>query len=204
MTAINTGFVTNTTVDWDIPNSVDHKTVLSCMEPHGFCVYDVGRYDGWTLEQIIAELRGSTLNFLKRGTLQSLIARREWGGLLVAAAKLVTTAAEQTQLFRRVLDLDLADSRRHMKLWLFWPRVAKMFRRPRGLLRQTQRPVHRAGVSSAASNSPASRAGWDRRSRLIRHRHVIREPLPSDVAALMERVEELEHRTVWNGRNRSD
>ena len=53
-------------------------------------MFNAGRYDGWTLDQIIAELRGSTLNLLKRGTLEALIARREWGGLLVAASKLVT------------------------------------------------------------------------------------------------------------------
>ena len=105
----------------------DHKNdPFVPSEPHGFCVYDVGRYDGWTLDQIIAGMRGSTLNLLKRGTMKSLIARREWGGLLVAAAKLVTTAAEQMQLFRRVLDLNYPDCRKHMKLWVFWPRIAKM------------------------------------------------------------------------------
>ena len=36
--------------------------------------------------------------------------RREWGGLLVAASKLVTTFAEQTQLFRRILDLNYSDA----------------------------------------------------------------------------------------------
>ena len=50
-------------------------------------------------------LRGATLNLLKRASWTSLIARREWGGLLVAASKLVTTLSEQTQLFRRILDL---------------------------------------------------------------------------------------------------
>ena len=50
-------------------------------------VYDTGRYDGWTLDDIIAALRGATLQQLKRGTLGSLIARGELGGLLVAASK---------------------------------------------------------------------------------------------------------------------
>ncbi len=88
--------------------------------------YDTSRYDGWTLDQIIAGLRGSTLNLLKRGSLEALRARREWGGLLVAAAKLVTSREEQTNLFRRVLDIDYSNSRLHMKLWVFWPRVAQM------------------------------------------------------------------------------
>ena len=95
---------------------------------HELRVYDTGRYDGWTLDDIIAALRGATLQQLKRGTLGSLIARREWGGLLVAASKLVTTATEQTHLFRRVVNLAYPDARLHMKLWVYWPRVAKMLR----------------------------------------------------------------------------
>ena len=93
---------------------------------HELHVYDTGRYDGWTLQDVIAGLRGATLHQLKRGSLASLIARREWGGMLVAASKLVTTVAEQTQLFRRVVDLAYTDARLHMKLWVFWPRIAKM------------------------------------------------------------------------------
>ena len=39
---------------------------------------------GWTLQDIIAGLRGATLHQLKRGALACLIARREWGGMLVS------------------------------------------------------------------------------------------------------------------------
>ena len=88
--------------------------------------YDPSRYDGWPLDRIIATRRGSTLNLLKRASWSSLLARREWGGLLVAASKLVTTLSEQTQLFRQVVDLNYANARMHMKLWVFWPRVVKM------------------------------------------------------------------------------
>ena len=52
--------------------------------------YDPARYDGWTLDDITGSLRGASLNLLKRGSSASLIARREWGGMLVAASKLVT------------------------------------------------------------------------------------------------------------------
>src|SRR5690349_1028857 len=76
--------------------------------------YDAVRYDGWTLDQIITEAQGQTLAMLKRGTIGALIARREWGGLLVAAAKLVSSREEQIRLFRRIVNLDYSDARRHM------------------------------------------------------------------------------------------
>ena len=88
--------------------------------------YDARRYDSWTLDDIIPALRGATLHHLKRGSLTSLIARREWGGLLVAACKLVTTLTEQTNLFRQVVNLAYPDARLHMKVWIFWPRVVKV------------------------------------------------------------------------------
>ena len=44
--------------------------VAGTHEPHA---YDTGRYDSWTLDDIIAALRGTTLQQLKRGTLTSLI-----------------------------------------------------------------------------------------------------------------------------------
>ena len=154
--------------------------------------YDARRYDGWPLDRIITTLRGSTLNLLKRASWSSLIARREWGGLLVAASKLVTTLSEQTQLFRRVVDLNYANARMHMKLWVFWPRVAKMLQdreqscRNRAVpfvLPGYQRCLMMAGISGRmgpaipVATSPPP---------------VFREPLPTDVAALTERVEMLE------------
>ena len=84
---------------------------------HELHVHDTGRYDGWTLDDIISALRGATLQQLKRGTLTALIARREWGGMLVAASKLVTTFAEQLSLFHRVVNLAYPDARMHMSLW---------------------------------------------------------------------------------------
>jgi hypothetical protein len=125
MTEMDASFVANVSEDWDIPESIHHGNGPSVpSEPDA--VFDPERYDCWTLDQIVARLGGATLSLLKRGTLTSLVARRELGGLLVAASKLVTTFAEQTHLFRRVLDLDYSDARRHMKVWLFRPRVEKM------------------------------------------------------------------------------
>ena len=154
--------------------------------------YDPGRYDGWTLDRIVATLRGSTLNLLKRASWMSLIARREWGGLLTAASKLVTTLSEQTELFRRLLDLNYANARMHMKLWIFWPRVVKMLEdrqesyRIRGVpfvIPGYERCLMMAGISSrmgpAIPLDPSPPP-------------VGSEPLPSDLAALRARVERLE------------
>ena len=159
---------------------------------HELPVYATGRYDGWTLDDIIAALRGATLQQLKRGTLGSLIARREWGGLLVAASKLVTTFAEQTHLFRRVVNLAYPDARLHMKLWVFWPRVVKVLQDHEESCRKRCVPfivpgykrclrmagvIGKLGPAIPLDPSPPLIAG---------------EPLPSDVTALRARVERLE------------
>ena len=162
---------------------------MPCSELDG---YDAGRYDGWTLDDIISALRGATLQQLKRGTLTALIARREWGGMLVAASKLVTTFAEQLSLFHRVVNLAYPDARMHMKLWVYWPRVVKVLQdheescRKRGvpfIVPGYERCLRMAGVigklgpAIPLDPSPPPIAG---------------EPLPSDVAALRARVERLE------------
>ena len=154
--------------------------------------YDPDRYDGWTLEAIIAGFRGTTLHQLKRGALAALIARREWGGLLVAASKLVTTLTEQTNLFKRVVNLAYPNARMHMKLWVYWPRVVKVLqdhaeschkRDVPFIVPGYERCLRMAGVIGKlgppipVDPSPPPIAG---------------EPLPSDVAALRARVERLE------------
>ena len=153
--------------------------------------YDADRYNGWSLDQIIGTLRGSTLHLLKRGSWMALIARREWGGLLVAASKLVTKVADQTQFFRQIVDLEYSDARRQMKLWVFWPRVAKMLRdreescRDRGVpfvVPGFRRCLRMAGVSGKMALAIP----------VLTPPPVFREPLPTDVAALTERVEMLE------------
>ena len=154
--------------------------------------YDPARYDGWTLDDITGSLRGASLNLLKRGSSASLIARREWGGMLVAASKLVTTVVEQTQLFRRILDLAYNAARMHMKLWVHWPRVAKM-------LQDREESCSRRGVpfvvpgykSCLLMTGVAGRMGpaipLDPSPPIV-----FGEQLPTDVAALTERVEALE------------
>jgi DNA modification methylase len=154
--------------------------------------YDPGRYDSWTLDDIITGLRGATLNLLKRASWASLVARREWGGMLVAASKLVTTVVEQTQLFRRILDLAYNAARMHMKLWVFWPRVAEMLQDRKESCRRRGVPFVVPGYKSCLMMAGISgRMGppipIDPSPPLV-----FGEPLPTDIAALTERVEMLE------------
>ena len=153
--------------------------------------YDAGRYDGWTFDQIVGQLRGATLNLLKRGTLTSLVARREWGGLLVAASKLVTTFTAQCQLFRRLLDLQYSDARLHMKLWVFWPRVEKMLQDREESCRKRDVPFivpgYRRCLSLAGITGRMGPA-----IPLDPSPPPVQRVMPTDVAELTERVEMLE------------
>ena len=154
--------------------------------------YDAARYDGWALDDIIARLRGSILNLLKRGSWASLIARREWGGLLVAASKLATTLTEQTQLFARVLDLAYNAARMHMKLWVFWPRVAKMLQDREESCRRRGVPFIVPGYRSCLRMAGITGKMGPAIPLEPAPPPLGREALPSDVAALTERVEKLE------------
>ena len=154
--------------------------------------YDANRYAGLSLDQIVAALRGATLSLLKRGTLSALIARREWGGQLVAATKLLNSYREQVSLFRHILDLDYSEARRHMKVWACWPRIAKM-------LRDREESCHRRGVPFIVPGYRRclAMAGITNRSGpATRHGPpappLEREPLPQDVERLTEMVETLE------------
>jgi hypothetical protein len=150
--------------------------------------YDAHRYERWNLDRIVAGLRGGTLALLKRGTLSALVARREWGGLLVAGCKLLTSDTEQSSLFRRVLDLNYFDTRKHMKLWVFWPRM----------LEDRAESCHKRGAPFIV---PGYRrclelAGITRRRDPPDYDPppppVEPEPLPIEVAALIERVKDLQ------------
>jgi hypothetical protein len=154
--------------------------------------YDPARYDGWTLDAIIPSLRGSSLNLLKRGTWASLIARREWGGLLVAASKLATTLSEQTQLFARVLDLAYNAARMHMKLWVHWPRVAKMLQDREESCRRRGVPFVVPGYLRCLMMAGISGRMGPAIPVLTPPPPVMRKPLPADASALTERVEMLE------------
>ena len=155
--------------------------------------YDPTRYDGWTLDDITTSLPGTSLNLLKRASWASLIARREWGGMLVAASKLVRTVVEQTQLFRRIVDLAYNAARMHMKLWVFWPRVAKMLQDREESCRRLGVPFVVPGYQTLSDDGGRLRPDGDPAVPLIRRRRrSLREPLPTDIAALTARVEMLE------------
>ena len=88
--------------------------------------YDANRYEGWSFDRIIPSLRGSTLTLLKRGSMAVVLARREFGGLAIAACKLLPTLKERVAFFREVLDLNYSDVCKHMRLWVFWPLIEKI------------------------------------------------------------------------------
>jgi DNA modification methylase len=154
--------------------------------------YDAERYERWSLDRIVAGLRGSTLELLKRGTLSGLIARREWGGLMVAACKQLTSQAEQISLFRRALGLNYSEVRRHMKLWVYWARIARMLRDREASCRRRGVPfvvpgyrhcLELAGITKRRDPpacDPPPPPG--------------RDPLPHDVATLREMIDELEQK----------
>ena len=153
--------------------------------------YDPACYDGLTLADIIAQMRGSTLSLLKKATWKSLIARRDLGGLLVAASKLATTVEEQTQLFRQVLDFAYNAARLHMKLWVYWPRIAKMLQDRQEACRRRGAPFIVPGYLRCLRMAGlAGKMGPE--IPLDTAAAVFREPLPADIAALTERVEMLE------------
>jgi hypothetical protein len=152
--------------------------------------YEKDRYAGLGLDKIIATLRGQNLTLLKRGTIGALIARRERGGLFVAAAELVSSRQEQVRLFRRIVDLDYSEARKHMRVWLFWERIAKM-------LSDREESCRKRGV-------PFVVPGYRRCLEIIgieRKPDPLYEPppappepppLPNDVVALTEMVKQLE------------
>ena len=172
---------------WDFPGPANDHAAETWSSP-----IKRTRYDGWSLDKIIPVIGGHTLTLLRRGTWGALIARREWGGLLVAATKLVSSYQEQVNLFRRIARPGLRRSpTSHEGMGLLGthrPDAA----RPRGILPQTRRAVRRSGLSPLP--------GVDR------HRHSADPPyeppppppqpppLPDDVAALTAIIKDLEQK----------
>ena len=82
--------------------------VLSIDWPDRIVPYVRNRYADLSLEQIVSALRGTTLGLLKRGSIALLIARRELGGLLVAAQQEDHILHGAGQSLPRIADLDYA------------------------------------------------------------------------------------------------
>jgi hypothetical protein len=162
----------------------------SQMSDAALIAYDENRYDGYSLDQILVELQGPALEFLKRGTMATLVARREVGGLLVAASKLVNNLKDQVILFRQILDIDYNEARRHMKLWVFWPRITTMLMgrdescRKRGLpfvVPGYRRCLSLAGISRMARTTTTNPPPL-----------VMADDPPTEIEALRERLAEVE------------
>jgi hypothetical protein len=131
------------------------------------------------------------LVLLKRATLRALVARKELGGLFVAACAQVNSREEQEALFRRHLDVNYPDGRRHMRLWTFWNRIEAMLRdRERSCARRGIRfivPGYRRCLQLAGLEGKSEPPPYEVPRPLVEA-----DPLPDDVAALTAMVKELE------------
>ena len=85
--------------------------------------YDQHRYDGMNDHAIAASLSRFVGVLLLRGRLQTLLARREVGGLLCEFAKHHPRDRLMFEAFAlNTVGLSYDEGRRHMQLWVHWPR----------------------------------------------------------------------------------
>ncbi|MGC1413056.1 MAG: hypothetical protein WA864_29425 [Acetobacteraceae bacterium] len=103
--------------------------------------YDPRRYDGLDDRVIASELRGFVGSLLLRGLLQTILARREIGGLLTEYARHHPRDRRLFEAFAaRTVGLSYDEGRRHMQLWVFWPRCETTLERLQDEARSHQRP----------------------------------------------------------------
>jgi hypothetical protein len=85
--------------------------------------YDPHRYAGLADRAIASELRRFLATLLLRGRLETLLARREIGGLLAEFARHHPKDRRLFEAFaERTTGLSYDEARRHMQLWTYWPR----------------------------------------------------------------------------------
>ena len=85
--------------------------------------YDLHRYDGLADRAIAAELSRFVGVLLLRGRLQTLLARREIGGLFTEFARHHPKDRSLFEAFAlNTVGLSSDEGRRHMQLWVYWPR----------------------------------------------------------------------------------
>jgi hypothetical protein len=103
--------------------------------------YESGRYAGMDDHAIAAELSRFVGVLLLRGRLLTLLARREVGGLLTEYAR---HHAQDRSLFEafalNTVGLSYDEGRRHMQLWLHWPRCESTLERLQDEAQRTRRP----------------------------------------------------------------
>ena len=91
---------------------------------------DPERYLGLSDQQIAAQLHDIHGRVLLRGRLETLLARREIGGLLVAYATHHPRDRNRFEAFaKQTVDLSYDEGRRHMQLWVYWPRCVEVLQR---------------------------------------------------------------------------
>jgi len=84
--------------------------------------HDLDRYVGLPDREIASELRRFVGTLLLRGRLETILARREIGGLLYAYAKRHPRDRKLFEAFAlRTVGLKYDEARRHMQLWASWP-----------------------------------------------------------------------------------
>jgi hypothetical protein len=139
-------------------------------------------------------LRDIHARLLLRGRIETILARREIGGLLTVFARRHPRERAAFEVFsKRTVGLAYDEGRRHMQLWVNWPRCLSTLERLETDARKAGVPlvipglrkllalagvVGRRGTLGAKVYDPK----WD----------PIREPLPNDVAVLRRMVRRLQ------------
>jgi hypothetical protein len=155
--------------------------------------YNPDAYAGWSAERIVSELRRFTSRVLLRGRVQTLIARREIGGLLAALAAGNRSREDFEGLAFAATGLRYPDARRHIQLWVNWPRVADVLS---GMVDDARRrgiPFHVPGYQklldvAVVRHSPASQMTMVP----LGPPQVLAEPLPTDVRQLQALLGDLQ------------
>ena len=103
--------------------------------------YDPHRYDGLADRAIAAELSRFVGVLLLRGRLQTLLARREIGGLLCEFAKHHPQDRALFEAFAlNTVGLSYDEGRRHMQLWVHWSRCETTLQQLQDVARRHRKP----------------------------------------------------------------
>ena len=103
--------------------------------------YDPHRYDGLADRAIAVELGRFVGVLLLRGRLQTLLARREIGGLLCEFAKHHPQDRALFEAFAlNTVGLSYHEGRRHMQLWVHWSRCETTLQQLQDVARRHRKP----------------------------------------------------------------
>ena len=103
--------------------------------------YDPHRYDGLADRAIAVELGRFVGVLLLRGRLQTLLARREIGGLLCEFAKHHPQDRALFEAFAlNTVGLSYDEGRRHMQLWVHWSRCETTLQQLQDVARRHRKP----------------------------------------------------------------